>query len=106
MIAPSRKQTGTENDSLRSSVISLPTPSPFGIIDMSAPSEKKPIPTISSTAPPRNISSVSPGIGTTNALSAITSSVMGMTEASDSMIVPFSLFNGPASSDTISRLKS
>lgn len=71
----------------------LPTPSPMGIMAMSAPREKKPMPTISRMAPSRNIISVPTGIsGARVKLSASTMAVMGMTEERDSRVFAFKFF--------------
>ena len=71
----------------------LPTPSPMGIMAMSAPREKKPMPTINRMAPSRNIISVPTGIsGARVKLSASTMAVMGMTEERDSRVFAFKFF--------------
>ena len=93
VIRPSKKQTGTAKESLRSRVICFPTPSPIGIMAMSAPREKSPIPTIKSTAPTRKSISISAGMGTINALSTTTKREIGVTDLSASPIFPFNLFN-------------
>jgi len=57
-----------------------PIPSPIGVMDTSVPSEKNAMPTISSTAPARNRTSVPTGIGVIVILSTRTISVIGSTE--------------------------
>ena len=57
-----------------------PMASPMGIIAISAPREKRPIPRMSSTAPAKNSSTVPMGMGTTVTLRASRMAVMGSTE--------------------------
>ena len=70
--------------------ICTPTPSPIGVIAISAPSWKNPIPTISMTAPVRNITMLPSSIGTKKILSIRTIPVIGRTAESDSLIFSFS----------------
>ena len=62
----------------------LPVCSPMGIMAISAPRLKKPMPRMSSTAPTRNIISVASGMGVMVTHSANTISVTGSTAARDS----------------------
>ena len=72
---------------------SPPTPSPMGIMAMSAPREKSPIPTTRRMAPSRNIIRVPAGIsGARVKLSTSTMAVMGITEESDSRVFAFRFF--------------
>ena len=63
-----------------------PMPSPIGVMETSVPSEKKAMPTMSSTAPARNRTSVPTGMGVIVMLSSRTISVIGSTEESASWI--------------------
>ena len=84
MITPITKQAATMSHSLFERVSCVPTCSPMGIMAMSAPSVKKPMPRMSSAAPARNSISVESSMGTT------TIRVIGMTALSDSWILSFS----------------
>ena len=88
--APSTKQISTTGSSSLPRLSRAPTPWPSGVIAISAPSWKKPMPTISSSAPIRNSVSapISSGISVTLSTSTIT--VMGSTLESDSLIFSFS----------------
>ena len=88
---PIKNPTGSISDSFRDLVISAPIPSPMGIMAMSVPSEKNPIPTMSKHAPVRNIIIVPAGSGVTVMLNRITIRVMGSTEVSASTIFAFSV---------------
>ena len=63
-----------------------PTRSPMGVMAVSAPRVKRPMPTISSAAPIKKASSVAVGRGATVKLSTSTIAVMGTTEARASRI--------------------
>ena len=90
MITPITKQAATMSHSLFERVSCVPTCSPMGIMAMSAPSVKKPMPRMSSAAPARNSISVESSMGTTVMPSASTIRVIGMTALSDSWILSFS----------------
>ena len=81
MITPITKQAATMSHSLFERVSCVPTCSPMGIMAMSAPSVKKPMP---------RMSSVESSMGTTVMPSASTIRVIGMTALSDSWILSFS----------------
>ena len=68
--------------------ISTPIPSPIGIMDISTPSEKKPIPKTSSKAPNKNRSMVSGVSGATVMLIISTIAVIGSTAPRDSSTFP------------------
>ena len=68
-------------------VISLPTACPKGIMDISDPSVKSPMPPISSTPPSRNAIIALFGTGAMVKPSASTISMMGSTEVRDSCII-------------------
>ena len=67
-----------------------PTCSPIGIIAISAPSVKKPIPSISRSAPVKNSRRSAGGIGVIVTQSRKTIAVIGKTAESDSPILPLS----------------
>ena len=67
----------------------LPIPSPIGIMDISAPSEKNPIPTTSRTAPSTNSRMVPMGMGVIVILNKNTMQVIGSTEDNASLIFSF-----------------
>ena len=69
----------------------MPTPSPMGIIAMSAPIVKKPMPTMSSAAPPRNKSSVPAGSGVRKTLAKRTIAVIGSTDENASIIFSYKI---------------
>ena len=91
-ITPIAKKTTTTRPMRRVRVRRAPKASPMGIIAISAPREKRPIPKISSTAPARKSSRVPMGTGMTVRLSASTMAVMGSTEERDSKIFSFSFW--------------
>ena len=66
-------------------------PSPICIIAISAPKVKKPIPTISMAAPPRNMRIVPDGRDVRNTLTMSTIIVIGSTEKNASMIFSLSI---------------
>jgi hypothetical protein len=72
-----------------------PTPSPMGIMDISAPRVKKPIPIIRSAAPARNIRIVPAGMGTRITLAISTIAVMGSTDEKASIIFSFNILFMP-----------
>ena len=90
MIVPSANATSTTRMTFSRFASVLPTPSPSGVMDISAPSWKNPMPTISSTAPVRNSASVPISIGTSVTLSTSTIRVMGSTLERDSLTFSFS----------------
>ena len=97
---PMRKQPARMSHSLRVRVRWVPTSSPMGIMAMSAPRVKKPMPRMSRAAPARNRHRVERSTGTTKAHSASTMRLTGSTAARDSWIFSLScLFKGIASFD-------
>ena len=93
---PMKKPTMSISQSFRDLVISAPMPSPMGIMAISVPREKKPIPTIRRQAPVRNIIMVPAGRGVMVTLSRITINVIGSTDVRDSIIFSFNVwFIGP-----------
>ena len=78
---PIKKLTDTTTHSFRDRVIWAPTRSPMGVMAISAPSVKSPMPRINSTAPIKKASSVSAGTGEIVKLSTTTMAVIGSTEA-------------------------
>ena len=90
-MAPRKKQTAATPTSLIFPPPNIrPIWSPMGIMAMSAPREKNPMPTISMPAPSRNSSSVPMGMGASVKLSTSMMTVMGSTEERDSAIFSFS----------------
>ena len=89
-MAPIRKQHPTISHSFFDLVNARPTCSPMGIMAMSAPSVKKPMPMIKNTAPTRNSIRVDSSIGAMVMPSASTISVTGSTELRDSCIFALS----------------
>ena len=84
MITPKIKQTAIESQTFLVRESSTPMPSPMGIMDISTPKVKKPMPTIRSTAPNKNSVSV-PGVsGAMEILKTSTINVIGSTEVTDS----------------------
>lgn len=67
----------------------IPVSSPIGIIAISLPSEKNPIPIVSITAPNRNSMIISNGIGAIVILSTMTIAVIGRTDETASIIFSF-----------------
>ena len=63
---------------------SLPMPFPMGVMEISAPSWKNPIPTMSISAPTKNMTTVPNSSGTSSTLIPMTISVIGTTAARDS----------------------
>ena len=72
--------------------ICTPIPSPKGVMDISAPSWKKPIPITSIIAPTINITMVPRSMGTSRMLKSSTMPVMGRTAERDSSIFSFSFW--------------
>ena len=92
MKAPIKKTMGRMGQIERFPIrtTSPPTPSPIGIIAISAPRENSPMPTMSRMAPSRNITRVPTGIsGARVKLNSSTMAVMGMTEDKDSKVFAF-----------------
>ena len=81
---PMTKQAARMSHSRRVRVRRVPTSSPMGIMAMSAPREKKPMPRMSRAAPARNRHRVERSTGTTTAHSASTMRLTGSTAARDS----------------------
>ena len=86
MMMPMRKLMPTMIQTFLERVISLPTACPKGIMDISDPSVKSPMPPISSTPPSRNAIIALLGTGAMVKPSASTISMMGSTEVRDSCI--------------------
>ena len=82
--APSTKHTVIGRPILRDLLISMPMPSPMGIMDRSTPSVNSPMPSTSSSAPNRNMTIVPGSSGATVTHSSRTTAVMGSTDDSDS----------------------
>ena len=91
-MAPMRKQMTATAISFHLPPSLRPICSPMGIMAMSAPREKNPIPTMSIAAPNRKSSSVPIGIGARVKLSKSTITVIGRTDESASEIFSFSFF--------------
>ena len=101
MNTPMAKHTAATPAGVRILVRWLPLCSPMGIMAISAPRLKNPIPTIKSTAPTRNISRVASDMGVMVTQSTNTISVTGSTASSASIIFSFSfLFKMPPSIET------
>ena len=83
-MTPIKKPTPATTQSLRERVIAAPTRSPMGVMAVSAPRENRAMPRMTITAPIRNASSVSVGMGATVKLRISTMTMMGTTEASAS----------------------
>ena len=84
MITPIRKLMATMTHTFLERVISLPTASPRGIMDISEPRENSPMPTISRRLPTRKAIMALLDTGVTVKHSSRTMAVMGSTEVSDS----------------------
>ena len=84
MIMPMRKPTAAMIHTLRRRVISEPTACPSGIMDISDPSVKSPMPMISMTPPSRNATMALLGTGAMVKHSTSTISMTGSTDVSDS----------------------
>ena len=84
MMTPITKQTIIRIERRFVFMIWEPTPSPSGVIAISAPSWKNAMPMISMNAPTRNRAMVPVSIGTTKMLSSSTMTVMGRTALTDS----------------------
>ena len=102
--APIKKQIAATPASFQPPPSLRPIWSPMGIMAMSAPSEKKPIPTISMPAPSKNSTIVPLGMGASVKLSASTITVMGSTEESASDIFSLSFFFNKCTSLSVLRL--
>ena len=81
---PIVKQSITDIHNFFVLVSCIPVASPIGIIAISAPSEKNPIPMISREAPAINITMVPMDIGTISVLRISTIAVIGNTDANAS----------------------
>ena len=81
---PTTKPISAISHTLRDFVMVLPTASPIGIIDRSAPSVNAPMPNISSTAPITNASSALVGTGIRKKQIRNPRTVIGSTEEIDS----------------------
>ena len=90
MMTPMRNPVSRTVSSFFILEICTPTPSPSGVIAISAPSWKKPMPTISIRAPVRNMTTLPSSIGIRKMLSIRTIPVIGSTAESDSLIFSFS----------------
>ena len=93
--APMRNTMGRmgHTERLPRRTTSPPTLSPMGIMAISAPREKSPIPTTRRMAPSRNIIRVPTGIsGARVKLSSSTRAVIGSTEERDSRVFAFRFF--------------
>ena len=86
---PRIKQTNNGPPIFFVRLISIPMPSPIGIMDISAPIVKKPMPIISITAPNKNSTNAPEDNGKSVILRIKTIAVNGSTEASDSIIFSF-----------------
>ena len=96
IMAPMKKHSSAMIPSFLNLAMRLPTCSPMGIMAMSAPRVKKPMPIISRHAPARNSVSGARGMGVTVMQSATTMTVMGRTADRDSAIFSLSfLFKSP-----------
>ena len=84
MTAPIKKQMAMMMTTLLFLKILEPTPWPSGVMEISAPSWKKPMPTISRTAPIKKRATVPISSGTSTTLKMSTMSVMGSTLERDS----------------------
>lgn len=84
MITPIRKLMATMIHTFLERVISLPTASPRGIMDISEPRENSPMPTISRRLPTRKAIMALLDTGVTVKHSSRTMAVMGSTEVRDS----------------------
>ena len=76
-------------------LISIPMPSPMGVMARSAPNVNTPMPKIKRTAPNRNNTNVPAETGAMVMLKTSTIAVIGSTEARDSNIFSFSCFLNP-----------
>ena len=92
MATPISRQTAISPPTFLDLASWPPMASPMGIMAISAPREKKPIPTISITAPMRNIIMVPTGSGASVKLNSNTMAVIGNTEDKASRIFSASFF--------------
>ena len=86
MSTPTKKETNMTSKRLFERVSFAPIYSPIGVIEVSAPSVKKPIPTVIITAPMIKQRSIEDGTGKNVASSTSTIRVTGSTEDRDSFI--------------------
>ena len=84
MSTPMRKLRSTMTEIFREEVISLPTYSPRGIMDISEPMVKRPMPRISRMPPTRNAIMALLETGVRTKHSRVTMPMMGRTETRDS----------------------
>ena len=91
MSAPIAKAISSTGTTLRVRSSCAPTPSPNGVMAISAPSWNSPMPTTSIAAPTRNSATDPSSIGTIITLMASTISVMGSTAQRDSLVFSLSL---------------
>ena len=84
MSTPMRKLSSTMTEILREEVISLPTYSPRGIMDISEPMVKRAMPRISMMPPTRNAIMALLETGVREKHSRVTMPMMGRTDTSDS----------------------
>ena len=92
MMAPMEKPIRKIRGIRRALDIWTPIPSPRGVMDISAPSWKKPIPITSRIAPTKNITMIPRSTGTRRMLNSSTIPVMGSTAETDSNIFSFSFW--------------
>ena len=92
IIIPKTKPMIIGINALRDLLISIPIPSPMGVMARSAPRVNRPMPNTRSTAPKRNNTRVPEEMGDMVILSSSTIAVIGSTEESDSMIFSRSNF--------------
>ena len=92
MMTPMENPISSTNMILRVLEICTPMPSPRGVIAISAPSWKKPIPMTSITAPTRNMTIAPSSTGTSSMLNSSTIPVMGRTAERDSRIFSLSFW--------------
>ena len=86
MSTPTKKETNMTSRRLLERVSFAPIYSPIGVIEISAPSVKKPMPMMTITAPITKQISIDAGTGMKVASRASTISVTGSTEDNDSFI--------------------
>ena len=86
MITPIKKAMKLTSHALLVLEICTPMPSPKGVMAISAPSWKRPMPKISIRAPTKNMTMGPSSTGTKITLMSSTMAVMGSTAASDSIV--------------------
>ena len=90
IIIPMTRQINARTGRSFTFIICAPTPSPSGVIAISAPSWKNAMPMMSIKAPTRNRAIVPVFMGTTKMLKSSTITVIGSTALTDSSIFSFS----------------